>query len=475
MRFQKFLGPRERVATAQRNAAEVAVIMPTSGGIPSSQLQRAIDAVLGQTFRNFELTIADDGSTDGTEAICRNYAARDPRIVYVRYKQPCGLPAVRVDAAIVAAKAPLVSFMFNDHVWHADALESLVETIRSCPADVVHANVDAVSSAGTNRSFGAAPVCEELMAGRNTVPSAAVLCRRDFFDRYGLFDPHIVLRRSCDWDLWLRAVRLGATFRHCDKSVARQQAAPTLKAGGQSCAWDYKASYAYMACMPRLAARTQALLPANIDKYDVYDRYRLTPYLRNSHEWKVTEKLVYEPYFSAHPHCAAAAGPASKGAADLFPHGVKERMRVLLVSNVYHSVVAGWNRKLASDGRALVLFASEPQAGLFPPGDIDLLVLFDCTSPRLLDVLAAHATAGVPITYCTVFGEDDGPSVGLKYADLPSLQEGEFYFAQPGVPWNCQQRASAERLKSRANCVLQLRADGSQELSSQLASPVAWA
>lgn len=52
-------------------------------------IRKSVDSLLAQTFTDFELIISDDCSTDGTGAICRDYAARDPRVRYV--KQPINL------------------------------------------------------------------------------------------------------------------------------------------------------------------------------------------------------------------------------------------------------------------------------------------------------------------------------------------------------------------------------------------------
>ena len=47
-------------------------------------IREALDSLLNQTFTEFELVISDNGSTDATEEICRDYAQRDPRVTYLR-------------------------------------------------------------------------------------------------------------------------------------------------------------------------------------------------------------------------------------------------------------------------------------------------------------------------------------------------------------------------------------------------------
>ena len=56
----------------------VSIAVPVYNG--ERYLRESLDGLLAQTFTDFELVIADNASTDGTETICREYAARDPRV-----------------------------------------------------------------------------------------------------------------------------------------------------------------------------------------------------------------------------------------------------------------------------------------------------------------------------------------------------------------------------------------------------------
>lgn len=71
--------------------ARVSIGMPVYNGV--EYLAETLDSLLGQTWTDFELIISDNASTDGTEDICRAYAARDPRIRYLRNRENLGAAA----------------------------------------------------------------------------------------------------------------------------------------------------------------------------------------------------------------------------------------------------------------------------------------------------------------------------------------------------------------------------------------------
>lgn len=105
--------------------AQVSVVLPTYNRLGS--LPRAVRSVLGQTFRNFELILIDDGSTDGTEAWISQQ--RDPRIRVIQKARREGAARARNDG-IRAARGELIAFQDSDDEWLVSKLEKQVALLR---------------------------------------------------------------------------------------------------------------------------------------------------------------------------------------------------------------------------------------------------------------------------------------------------------------------------------------------------------
>ncbi len=98
-------------------------------------LRQAVDSVLGQTFRDFELIISDNASTDATEEICRSYAERDQRVRYYRNASNIGAPR-NFNRAFELARAPYFKWATADDYWRPEFFEQAL-TVLEGNADIV--------------------------------------------------------------------------------------------------------------------------------------------------------------------------------------------------------------------------------------------------------------------------------------------------------------------------------------------------
>ncbi len=100
---------------------EISIIVPVYNA--GNYLTACIDSILAQTFTDFELILVDDGSTDGSDAVCDAYAMNDSRI-YVIHQENQGQAAAR-NHAIKQAKGEWFCFVDSDDIVHPQLLERL--------------------------------------------------------------------------------------------------------------------------------------------------------------------------------------------------------------------------------------------------------------------------------------------------------------------------------------------------------------
>lgn len=97
-------------------------------------LNRAIDSVLHQSFPDFELLLYNDGSTDGSAAICRAAAEKDPRVRYIEQENR-GQAAVR-NRGMDEAAGDYIAFADSDDFCHPDWLRVLYEKAQKTCAEI---------------------------------------------------------------------------------------------------------------------------------------------------------------------------------------------------------------------------------------------------------------------------------------------------------------------------------------------------
>lgn len=113
---------------------KVSIGLPVYNG--QRYLQKALDSLLSQTFNDFELIICDNASIDATPDICREYAARDPRIRYFRNERNIGA-APNYNRAFALARGVYFKWMAHDDILAPTYLERCVAALDANPGVVL--------------------------------------------------------------------------------------------------------------------------------------------------------------------------------------------------------------------------------------------------------------------------------------------------------------------------------------------------
>jgi len=178
----------------------VSVVIPTYNR--AALLSQTLDSVSRQTFRDYEVIVIDDGSTDQTTRLIRG---RPESIRYVWQKQQ-GAGAAR-NRALEQAEGHLVAFLDSDDIWLPEFLSEVTGALLAAPqAALAYSNFRTVDAHGRLLRGHRKP----QYGGHVTVPlfasifihTSCVIARRDVILESGGFNEHLPANE--DYDLWLR-------------------------------------------------------------------------------------------------------------------------------------------------------------------------------------------------------------------------------------------------------------------------------
>jgi glycosyltransferase involved in cell wall biosynthesis len=192
------------VNVVQSKAPQVSVIIPTYNH--AHYVGQAIQSVLSQGYDDYEIIVVDDGSKDNTREVVAQFG---DQVRYI-WQENKGLSGAR-NTGIDAARGSYIALLDADDCWLPGFLSTLVARLEADPElGAVHSGFFFVDGQGEllpQQGTSTVPddqMYDRLLDGEFFVP-AAVLTRRQCFERVGLFDE--TLRASEDWDMWLRVAR----------------------------------------------------------------------------------------------------------------------------------------------------------------------------------------------------------------------------------------------------------------------------
>jgi glycosyltransferase involved in cell wall biosynthesis len=205
----------------------VSIGLPVYNG--EKYLAESIDSLLGQSYKDFELIISDNASTDGTADICRRYAEQDSRVRYIRQPRNIGL-SPNHNFVVKQSRGEFFKWASHDDLYGRDLLQRCVDALDQHPNVVLaHSWMAAIDSAGNVAQAYEYPLVTDS-------PSAPERLRSFLFGSSGLFESaeagsHRLIRvdnrgilRACDEygvirsDV-LRKVAPHDSFHHQDRIV----------------------------------------------------------------------------------------------------------------------------------------------------------------------------------------------------------------------------------------------------------------
>ena len=175
-----------------------------------------LDSVAAQTFKDTELILVDDSSTDASVKVIEEWINRRNIVcTLIRHKANMGI-CRSLNDAITAARGTFISITAADDLWTADKIADQIALMESAPdtVGVVYSDAYQIDRHGLPlpgtliQSYRPGPPPEGNIHAAlwecNFVPPPTTLIRRRCFDAVGLYDEKLYFE---DWDMWLRISR----------------------------------------------------------------------------------------------------------------------------------------------------------------------------------------------------------------------------------------------------------------------------
>ncbi len=186
----------------------VSVIIPVYNG--EKYIKEAIDSVLNQTYKDIQIFVVDDGSTDGTNEIIRIYEGAITGFQMATHEKNYGIAAA-LNTGIKYAKGQWIKWLSADDVLRPNAIEKMIDFVKedryNWRKTIYYTHYHVIDENGRIKKAFTEPMRSEsdlwqLYYGNGS----SSIIHRDVFKLCGLFDESY--RHSEDYEFWLRATQI---------------------------------------------------------------------------------------------------------------------------------------------------------------------------------------------------------------------------------------------------------------------------
>ncbi len=185
----------------------VSVVMPAFNC--EKYISKAIESVIHQTHKNWELIIINDDSPDNAAEIADEYAEKDGRIRVIHQIPNAGCAQAR-NLGISEARGQYIAFLDSDDIWVATKLEKQLRLLSEKRAQIVYASYDFIdeNDSGVKKPFiVAAETDYKKMLGRNEIGCSTVLVEANLLRQHSFRKEYY----HEDYALWMELLSLPVT------------------------------------------------------------------------------------------------------------------------------------------------------------------------------------------------------------------------------------------------------------------------
>ncbi|MGA1133661.1 MAG: glycosyltransferase family 2 protein [Prochlorotrichaceae cyanobacterium] len=195
----------------------VSIIIPAYNA--AKLIGEALDSILQQTYKNWEVLVVEDGTKDETESICQKFSEQvgPEKVRYIRHTVNQGLSAAR-NTGITHANGQYLALLDHDDTWLPNHLAQLIDQLERTGAEFSFAPAEFFhySSYQALGFHGPDPIewknFPSSLCNRTYIPASGVVIRNTVPKKVGLFDTN--LKKVEDLDYWLRCVEAGIVFTY---------------------------------------------------------------------------------------------------------------------------------------------------------------------------------------------------------------------------------------------------------------------
>ena len=190
------------------------VIIPTYNR--AADLDRCLAFLVSQTYKDFEVIVCDDGSTDNSKEIVESYKNR-LNLTY-QWQENWGGPARPRNIGIKLAKAEWICFLDSDDWWYPNKLEECIKHLDV--SDIIYHDLDIYNNAqkppiSRSRSrLVQGDIFGDLLINNNAISNSSVVVRKTILEQVGGMSERKDLISVEDWDCWLKIAKITKRFTY---------------------------------------------------------------------------------------------------------------------------------------------------------------------------------------------------------------------------------------------------------------------